>query len=126
MHKIDPDENARGEAMPREGLAGDEMGRRDATAADRTMDPDALDTPGRVAPDDLSAIPSDTQPVADDEDARTVRPGAAPPNQASDQSAAPIPDVMGPRGAANPDVMGAPVPETDETLGDRHEGEEPV
>lgn len=112
MHEIDPDENVRGEGLPDEGVPGDEMGPRDGTGTetgtDRSMDPDALSAPGRVPPDDLSAIPRDRQP-----------------HQASDQSGAPIPDVMGDRGDATPDVMGAPVPETDETLGDRREGDEP-
>jgi hypothetical protein len=85
------------------------MGPRDGTAADQTMDPEALDAPGRIAPDDTSAIPSDTQPIA--------------PNQASDQSEAPIPDAMGEPVQPAPDVMGASVPETDETLGDRNEGD---
>lgn len=92
------------------------MGPRDATTGE-AMDPDALET-GRVAPEDTSAIPSDTQPVADD-----AAPGLVRPNQASDQSNAPIPDVMGEPVQPAPDVMGAPVPETDETLGDRNEAD---
>lgn len=96
MHEIDPDETA----------ANETMGRRDATAPDQSMDPEGLNTPGRVAPDETSAIPPDTRP-----------------SQASDQSAAPAPDVMGGRGDMAPDVMGAPIPEPDETLGDRREGD---
>ncbi|HEU5354950.1 MAG TPA: hypothetical protein VFU65_10835 [Actinocrinis sp.] len=107
MHEIDPEET---------------MGPRDVTAADEAMDPEGLDAPNRVAPEDTSAIPSDTQPVADEADRRTVYPDVAP-NQASDQSAAPIPDVMGEPAQPTPDVMGAPVPETDETLGDREEAD---
>ena len=75
MHENDPEETA----------ADETMGRRDATAADKSMDP----------------------------------------NQASDQSAAPVTDVMGERGDMAPDPMGAPIPEPDETLGDRREGNRP-
>lgn len=46
-------------------------------------------------------------------------------NRASDQAQAPISDVMGESGEATPDVMGAAAPQVDETLGDRHEGDEP-
>jgi hypothetical protein len=94
------------------------MGPRDRTVGDQSMDPEPLDTPGRVAPDETSAIPADTQPVADD-----AAPGVVPSNQASDQPDAPIPDVMGEPVQPVPDVMGAPVPETDETLGDRDEAD---
>src|SRR5947209_20199735 len=92
------------------------IGPRDTTTGDQTMDPEELDAPGQLAPDDTSAIPSDTQPVADD--AAPVR-----HRQASDQSDAPIPDVMGEPAQPAPDVMGAQVPETDETLGDRNEAD---
>ncbi len=90
------------------------MGPRDGTTGE-AMDPEALDAPGRVDPD-TSAIPPDTQPVADD-----AAPGVLRHRQASDQSDAPIPDVMGEPVQPAPDVMGAPVPETDETLGDRND-----
>ena len=117
-HETDPEESRFGEPAAGVARPGDEMGPRDGTMDDQTMDPEALDAPGRVAPDDTSAIPSDTQPVAEDAQARTLRPG-----QASDQSAAPIPDVMGGRDNVAPDPMGAPIAETDETLGDRTEAD---
>lgn len=118
MHETDPEETRFDEPASGAAGPGDELGPRGGTANDQAMDPEALDAPGRVAPDDISAIPSDTQPVTDDAEARTLRPGPA-----SDQSAAPIPDVMGERGDVTPDPMGAPIPETDETLGDRTEAD---
>ncbi|HEU5429848.1 MAG TPA: hypothetical protein VFU74_23410 [Actinocrinis sp.] len=87
------------------------MGPRDATTGE-AMDPEALDAPGRIDPDDTSAIPSDTQ----------AEPGVVR-HQASDQSDAPIPDVMGEPVQPTSDVMGAPVPQADATLGDRNEAD---
>jgi hypothetical protein len=43
--------------------------------------------------------------------------------RASDQGAAPAPDVMGEPGAVTPDVMGTRQPRSDKALGDRAAGD---